>query len=103
MERLTDILNSDLGRLYQIVSDIGTLEDALESNAKLATIKYEIDQFKSRLANIYMLPSYLKKESGILSEINKIVRLPRNKMAAPLKTLGDKLDDVLQAEAKKLL
>lgn len=103
MERLTNILNSDLGRLYQIVSDIGTLEDALENKADLATIKYEIDQFKSRLANVYTLPSYLKKESGILSEINDILRLPRNKMAAPLKALGDKLDDVLQAEAKKLL
>lgn len=100
MERLTEILNSDLGRLYQIVSDIGTLEDVL-GRADLKQIKYEIDQFKSRLSNVYKSPKYLKKKSNIVSRINKIMKMPRNKMAEPLADLHDELDSIIQAEAKK--
>jgi hypothetical protein len=105
LERLTDILNSDLGRLYHIVSDIRTLEEVVTDfdKAKLPTIKYEIDQFKSRLANVYSLPSYLSKESDVLAQIRRILKMPRNKMAAPLQALGDKLDAILQSEAKKLM
>jgi hypothetical protein len=102
MEKLTEILNSDLGRLYQIVGDLGTLEEVL-GRADLPTIKYEIDQFKSRLSNVYSLPSYLKKESSIISDITKILKMPRNKMREPLKALHDKLNTILQAEAKKLM
>jgi hypothetical protein len=102
MERLLEILNSDLGRLYQIVSDIRTLEDVL-ATGNLKTIRYEIDQFKGRLANVYSVSSYLKKEPTILSDINKIVKMCRNKMLEPLKELGDELDSILQEAAKKHL
>lgn len=100
MGRLLEILNGDLGRLYQIVSDIRTLEEVLK-HGSLEKIKYEIDQFKSRLSNVYSLSSYLKKEDYILSEIQRLLKLSRSKMNKPLTKLGDKLDSILQAEAKK--
>lgn len=105
MEQLTEILNSDLGRLYHIVGDIKTLVDVVKDfdNAKLPTIRYEIDQFKSRLSNVYSLPSYLNKESSIIADIQRILKLPRTKMAKPLMELGERLDSILQSEARKRL
>ena len=70
------ILNSDLGRLYVIQSDLGTLIGVLEdgTNLKMDTIRYEIDQFKARLANIYGIKAFLRGEHAILGRLNAIVK-----------------------------
>lgn len=105
LERLNKILNSDLGRLYHVVGDIRTLEEVVTdyNKAKLPLIRYEIDQFKSRLANVYALPDYLKHAPKFIETIQRILKMPRAKMAAPLKELGDGLNTILQDETKKLL
>jgi hypothetical protein len=102
---LTPILNSDLGRLYHIVSDIGTLITLLESypNAPLDIIRYEIDQFVQRLSNIYTLNSYLRKDDAIVSEIHRILRLPEAKILAPLRTLYEELNSILQKSSKPIV
>jgi hypothetical protein len=104
-EELTPILNSDLGRLYHITSDIGTLETLLEEHSQvpIATIRYEIDQFKSRLSNIYTLKDYLKDENTILGEINTILRKPERQVGDALSRLGDKLNTILQKYSKPIV
>lgn len=77
MERLSQILNSDLGRLYLVLSDIGTLITLLQehSNVPMEKVRYEIDQFKSRLSNIYSLEAYLKGEHDLLGDLNSAVKI----------------------------
>lgn len=102
MAELTDILNSDLGRLYQVVSDIKTLLEVLEipkTNPKL--IRYEINQFKSRLSNIYSLPEYLSKESKLFKRLDSLMKLPKARMVAPLEKIAAELETVLQSAAKE--
>ncbi|NBO23056.1 hypothetical protein EBU94_06950, partial [bacterium] len=101
---LTPILNSDLGRLYIIIGDIGTLIALLEDfKAPQTKIKYEINQFKNRLANIYTLRDYLKNENKILSEIDSIVKRPTGTMIEPLSKLRDELEKYLQDNTKKII
>ena len=103
VERLTPILNSDLGRLYHIIGDIGTLETLIEDhNAPLKTIRYEIDQFKNRLANIYTLNDYLADEPHLLQEINNILKKPKGKILTPLVRVGNELETFLQRESKRV-
>jgi hypothetical protein len=100
IERLTEILNSDLGILYNIVSDIGTLQSIL-TLAPIDKVKYEIDQFKARLANVWETQAYLKAEPDIVKDIQALMKAPRPRMNALLERLGNRLDAILQSEAKK--
>jgi hypothetical protein len=102
MEALTTLLNSDLGRLYQIAGDMKTLADVVRK-APIDVVKYEVDQFKNRLANIYNTPSYTTKEPLLLKSLKRIVRLPKEKMAEPLIELSEVLSAILQKETKKYL
>lgn len=58
LERLNEMLNGDLGRLYSILSDLGTLTYLFENETRvpLDKIEYEMEQFRSRLGNIYSIP-----------------------------------------------
>lgn len=57
VKKLNDMMNSDMGRLYSIISDCGSLLYLLEneSHLPLEKIQYELDQFRSRLGNIYSI------------------------------------------------
>jgi len=103
LKKLTPILNSDLGRLYQVSSDINTLLELLEEHkdAPLTKIHFEIDQFKARLANIYQTPSFLKKENAILKELNAAVKTSNRKLLSDhLTRLYDQLTTILNTTAK---
>lgn len=71
IKSLTPVLNSDLGRLYSLLSDVKTLVQLLEEkqNVPLEKVRYEIDQFKARMANVYSLPDFLKTEHTLLGHI----------------------------------
>jgi hypothetical protein len=99
---LTPILNSDLGRLYQIVGDMDTLLRLMEENKKvpMSMIRFEIDQFIGRLSNIYSLEGYLKKDDAVVGEVRRILRLPDGRVREALEHLRDELDDVLQKASK---
>jgi hypothetical protein len=99
---LTDILNSDMGRLYQIVADMDTLLHLMEDYKKIpmTMIRFEIDQFIGRLSNIYSLEGYLKKDDAVVAEVRRILRLPDGRVRDALERLRDELDDVLQKASK---
>jgi len=106
MEKLTEILNSDLGRLYHIVSDIRTLEFLLEEESKLrmSDIKFEIDQFKGRMANIYALEPFLKKEFALLGYINSALKTSSSKqLLGTLKKMDEVMSDILGKESHKFV
>lgn len=105
MERLSLILNSDLGLLYQIIGDMRTLSDFLREfqSGRLAVIDTEIEQFTRRLSNIYSVPAYLKLEPKVLHTLHAILQMPNAKKADALDTVADELDSVLQSRTRKLL
>lgn len=99
--RLTPILNSDLGRLYSITGDIGTLLALLDfPGVPVERVRFEIDQFINRLANIYTLRDVLKGEHRLIADIHALTKLPLTQMKAPLERLSERLDGYLQTNAK---
>lgn len=105
LEELTPILNSDLGRLYHIVGDIGTLINLLDEHKRvpLALIRFEIDQFISRLSNIYTLKDYLAKDDQIIGNIKRILKLPESRLKGELEKLKEELDSILQKNSKPIV
>jgi hypothetical protein len=108
MERLTALLNSDLGRLYSVVSDLGTLIDlhAKYPEASLNVtlnnnLKHQIDLLKTRLANVG-LPDYLKTENNIISTLGNasMASNPINRYVI-LEYVRDKLQKVLNDATPK--
>jgi len=69
---LTQLFNGDLGRIYVVYGDIGTLEFLLENEGSIPKekVQFEIDQFRNRLANV-TLPKYLAEEEVIIEVIQK--------------------------------
>lgn len=104
IERLNEILNSDLGKLNLVIGDMDTLQMVLDTKADLETIKYEIDQFKNRLSKIYTIDSYLKVEPLVLKQIKSIESIKdRKKLKDKIEVVADQLNNVLQKEAKKFV
>jgi hypothetical protein len=96
------VLNSDLGRLYQIVSDLGTLLYLLEAKrGDTKKMRFEIDQMVGRLANIYALPSYLKAEWDVLGTIRSALKSPN--LFPRVCELYDRLESIMDKEAKRFV
>ena len=100
LEELNPILNSDLGRLYQIVSDMDTLLSLFERKPPMSIIRFEIDQFIYRLSTIYTLKSYLKKDDAIVASVRRISTLPDSKIEPALQKVRDELYIILQQNSK---
>lgn len=103
LEILSPLFNGDLGRLYIVYSDIGTIQDLFEyeNNLPYSKLEFEFDQFKGRLSNI-SLPDYIKKEKSIFEKIDTLVRiekLPTNKSRI-LNLLGELKSDLLEILSK---
>jgi hypothetical protein len=86
-------LVGDLGILSNLISDIGTIQYLIDNVQYIdeKKIKYEIDQFKSRLSNIYKTNAFLKQQKHIVDMINKI-----ENEKYQLKDIG-KLQNILQS------
>ena len=103
VEKLTPVLNSDLGLLYHVVGDIGTLINLLDKpGVPLGIVKFEIDQFIGRLSNIYTLKGFLRDEPKLVTEIKRILGLSRKAMIPALEKLEEALNKYLQESAKKV-
>lgn len=105
--KLNEMLNGDLGRLYSIISDANTILFLLEneSDIPIAKIRYEIDQFRSRLANIYTLQSYIRREPSILQKLLTIQELPntpdgRKKLESAMERLVEFFQVILDKKSK---
>jgi hypothetical protein len=74
LSKLNEILNSDLGRIYSVISDTDTIIFILENMKSIPhkRIEVEIQQFRKRLANIYTLDKWITLELPILKHINSI-------------------------------
>jgi hypothetical protein len=75
------------------------------STLPVDTMKDEIDNFKTRLSNIYTLNDYIKKDDSIVGSIDRILQsvAGRKQLTTALEKLRKVLDDILQANAKKIV
>ncbi len=95
IKKLTVILNSDLGRLYSLSSDVATLIQLLdeEKAVPLDKLRYELDQFKGRMANIYSLKDFLKAEYGIIGDLNAAMKMTNR---AQLKNRLEQIEETMR-------
>ena len=105
IKKLTPVLNSDLGRLYSMLSDVGTMIALLEQNHKvpMKNIRYELDQFKARMANVYELPDFLKAEHTLLGHINSAMKTTsKSSFLSHLNAIENLIQSSLTHNTKKL-
>jgi hypothetical protein len=108
IKTIVPVLNSDLGRLYQIVGDMSVLIDLLDRpNAPVAHIRSAIDEFRSRLGYIYQLPNVLRDETQTLGDLVSILKLPsssrmRDRLASLRDNLQRKLNEATTKEVNTL-
>jgi hypothetical protein len=87
------------------MGDIGTILDLVEGASKppMDVIRYEIDQFKARLANIYTFDDFLNKEPSIIKTIEQSLTQPKAQLMQSLKKVKDYLNNVLQKHSYSFL
>jgi len=103
-DKIVDVLNSDLGLVSMVISDIDTLLFILDRAKKLpeGTIHFEVDQFIERLSKV-SLPAIVAKNVSLNNYIRKTATLPLGRMSKPLQHIRDVLDSVLQKAAKPVV
>ena len=102
-EELTEVFNGDLGRLYSIISDIGSVLFLLENESivPISKLHYEISQFRARLGNIYETDRVNTERT--LKEMVALEEADRPHLKVGLEQLQEKLSKILNTEAKKEL
>jgi hypothetical protein len=90
LEKYHSILNSEIGKLYIVYTDVSTLVSLLEDTTipkdKLAEA---INGFTHRLTRIYSLEDYLKGETKLLADLDKAMKAKDPKPI--LQAVADKL------------
>jgi hypothetical protein len=76
LEKLSPLFNGDVGRLYMVYGDIGTLINLFDDNHNIrhSILDIEIDNFKARLSNI-RLDKYIHHEHEIFRMIDRITSM----------------------------
>jgi len=102
---LVPVLNSDLGRLYSISSDLGTLKALCDEGSKLSLDKivFEIDQLRARLGNIYQLKDFKHIEDRLLNIIEKLEHPTKSSLKKHLEELEDIIDETLAKNARPIM
>lgn len=103
LEALSEVFNGDLGRLYSIISDIGTILFLLENESvvPLKKIRYEVGQFRARMGNIFETDRV--NTPRVLSDLLSLETSSRATLQRGLESLATKLTGVLNAEAEREL
>ena len=103
LEKLSDLFTGDVGRLYMVYGDIGTILSLFEmgENPSRKKLDFEIDQFKRRLSNI-VLEKYIHKEHHIFDLIDKLVITDKNTQEL-LEQIKDILYDLISYYTKEYL
>ena len=103
VDRILPILNSDLGRLYLIMSDIGTLIELFQNkrNVPMPMVRFELDQMKGRMSNIYNLPDFLSEEHDLIGDINAILKMTQKpQIISRLNQIMKKIEKILNGNTK---
>ena len=103
-EILVPILNSDLGRLYQIINDMKVLDSVLLSKPSAHaenSVRSQIDEVKARMGNIYKLKDFLSNEHAIIGEIEALLKSPKSVIERKLVHIIDKLQVILDRDTRK--
>jgi len=104
IRRISPLLNSDLGRLYVLITDMRVLATVLdEKDVPMKPVRTEIDGFLARLANIYTFKDFLKAEEKLVAEVHRILGLLKERIGSALEALADELNVILQRHAKEHL
>jgi hypothetical protein len=109
LEKLSPLFNGDVGRLYMIYGDIGTLESLFDITDTIpySKVNFEIDQFKGRLSNI-ALEKYIRRENILFKMIDKLTnihgsRYTRNDITELLRKMKMVLSNLMSFYAKAYL
>jgi len=108
LDIITPILQSDLGRLSQIISDIETILTLFEhvKNPPLASILKEIDNMKYRLANVYNVKINEEEINNIIDKITKNKtnnKANKDKIIKGLKEIRDIFKPILNDETIRIM
>jgi len=97
LEKLSPLFNGDVGRLYMVYGDIGTLESLFDitDDIPYSKINFEVDQFKGRLSNI-ALDKYVHREDELFTLINKLTSISNSKYTRKdIRDLLEKIKNIL--------
>jgi hypothetical protein len=104
IQKLTSILNSDLGKLYNIVSDSNTMLYLLENirNIPMEKVRDEIDAFRARLGTLYTIPEANKP--SVLSKLLETADLRKpDAIRDAMEGLVGFFERILNADAQEAL
>lgn len=117
LEEMLPILNSDLGRLYQIVGDLASLRMLLEqgtynnvnynnvkppSTIPLTTqVKDNLDEMRARMGSIYSLKEFLDAEHEIIGRIESMRKMPIKTLKPAIYSLFTQLQGILNESTLK--
>jgi predicted nucleic acid-binding protein len=109
LEKLSPLFNGDVGRLYMVYGDIGTLESLFDITDVIpySKVNFEIDQFKGRLSNI-ALEKYIHRENDLFTMIDKLTNIHSSKYSRKditelLKKIKTILSNLMSFYAKSYL
>lgn len=99
LDKLTPLINSDIGLLNQINGDIESIIGILEkiSNLPIASIRKEIDNFKARLAHISQINLDFESFNNIFDELQLIK--DKYLLREELKNLKKQLQKIINHES----
>jgi hypothetical protein len=102
LEKLNDILTSDIGIIYQIIGDLTSLlfigENYPISPSTSKRFDEEIDLLRDRLSNVYSVNQYLIKEKSILKKLSGLLDGSKTDFIQSVKSLIDELQKIIDAE-----
>jgi hypothetical protein len=102
---LSPLFNGDLGRLYMVYGDLGTLEYMMENYRHLPQqkIQFEIDQFKNRLGAVAISKS--AEVSDIIEQLLHLHDYTENsaQMLRLIRQLKERLEKVLSEQSYEYL
>jgi hypothetical protein len=100
---LSVMFNGDLGRLYSIISDMGTLLFLLENESvlPLKKVQYEVGQFRARMGNIFHTDRVNTERT--LEDLLGLETATRAGLQRGLRDIEERLSGVLNAESAKML
>lgn len=101
--KLITVFNGDLGLLYSVISDIQMIRFLLSNNKKVSEerLKGEIEGFKSRLANIWELPEFIKAEPNFTKALSEASANPLEAEAI-LGRLEGQFQHLLDKESRRV-